>query len=570
MNRFSLLGLVAAACLLATPALASADNSSSLTVIGTSDVSDSGLIQNVIEPDFHAAYPQYTFKYVGTASGTAIADAENGSQGASALIVHAPTLENQFVASGYSYNSQYGYAIFRNDFVLAGPAGGPAGVAANASGNIAQAFADIAAAGIAGTAQFISRGGTPGTTVAEHQIWALVGSSALAPVGLLLCTVSAASGGGETPIAAGNGVTASGQACPNSALPSGSALPSWYSATGDTQGPNVIFANACTGFASGANSCYVFSDRGTFDYLASGQDPAGTIPNLTILTRGPQSASAPGGVDELINYFHAYAINPSKLGESVNLTAAQDFVNLLTSPSLQAQLQTYLDDTSDPAGAPFVADASPIITEIGLPSTGSAGTKLTVTGAVTNAEPGYPVLAGVTVKVDQLVGGLPVPVGTGTTNSSGDYRISFTPSSSGAYQVATGQISMVENSYYNPVFGDILSPAATAAVQLSITGLPTSHTVKFKKLTVKRGKLTVTGTLSPAPALRGARVELFALRTTGTAAQKQVGKTSVAVGKTKFTIKAKLARGFRWILQLEYVQKGQTSSYSKLASVDVK
>ncbi|MGO9750998.1 MAG: hypothetical protein ACLP8S_13810 [Solirubrobacteraceae bacterium] len=28
-------------------------------------MSDSGLIQNVIEPDFHAAYPQYTFKYVG-------------------------------------------------------------------------------------------------------------------------------------------------------------------------------------------------------------------------------------------------------------------------------------------------------------------------------------------------------------------------------------------------------------------------------------------------------------------------------------------------------------------------
>ncbi len=31
-------------------------------MIGTSDVSDSGLIQNVIEPDFHAAYPQFTFK----------------------------------------------------------------------------------------------------------------------------------------------------------------------------------------------------------------------------------------------------------------------------------------------------------------------------------------------------------------------------------------------------------------------------------------------------------------------------------------------------------------------------
>src|SRR5262249_5715201 len=155
------------------------------TVVGTSDVSDSGLIQNVVQPAFHAAYPQYTFKYIGTATGTAITDAETGSVGASALIVHAESLENQFVANGYSYNNQYGNAIWTNDFVLAGPSGDPAGVAANASTNIAQAFADIAAAGINGggtpNVTFVSRGGTPGTTVEEHQIWALVATSGLAP-----------------------------------------------------------------------------------------------------------------------------------------------------------------------------------------------------------------------------------------------------------------------------------------------------------------------------------------------------------------------------------------------------
>ena len=63
---------------------------------------------------------------------------------------------------------------------------------------------------------------------------------------------------------------------------------------------------------SPANSCYVLTDRGTYDYLASGTDPAGTIPNLKIVTRGPQSASAPGGVDALINYFHVYIINPTQ------------------------------------------------------------------------------------------------------------------------------------------------------------------------------------------------------------------------------------------------------------------
>ena len=87
------------------PTLASADTSSTLTVIGTSDVSDSGLIPNLIGPQFQQAYPQFTFKYIGTASGTAISSAETGSMGASALIVHAPTLENQFVPGQFSYQT---------------------------------------------------------------------------------------------------------------------------------------------------------------------------------------------------------------------------------------------------------------------------------------------------------------------------------------------------------------------------------------------------------------------------------------------------------------------------------
>ncbi|HYZ81001.1 MAG TPA: substrate-binding domain-containing protein, partial [Solirubrobacteraceae bacterium] len=314
------LGLLAAAALL-TPALASADTSSTLTVIGTSDASDSGLMPNLIQPAFQKAFPQFTFKYIGTGTGTAVSEAESGAVGASVLMVHAASLENQFVANGYSYE-KYGRAIFINDFVFAGPTGDPAGVAANATSNVAQAFADVASAGIAGKATFVSRGGTPGTTVEEHQIWALVQNSNLAPAGLLLCAVNSTSGGGMTPIAAGHAVTASGQPCPNNgALPTASSLPAWYVATGLTQGPNVIAANACTGHPSGANSCYVLSDRGTYDYLASGTDPAGSVPNLKILTRGPQSASAPGGVNALVNYFHAYIISPTKPGQAVNLTA---------------------------------------------------------------------------------------------------------------------------------------------------------------------------------------------------------------------------------------------------------
>ena len=570
-----LLGLLAAAGILFTPALASADSSSTLTVVGTSDVEDSGLIQNLIQPEFQVAYPQFTFKYDEGSTLEAITAAENGSDQASAMIVHAASLENQFVASGFSYNNQYGNAIFTNDFVLAGPPGDPAGVGANATHNIVQAFDDIATAGIAGgsspTVTFVSRGGGSGTTVEEHQVWQLLAGNN-PPAGLLLCTVPSSKGGGETPIAAG-GVAAQGDPCPGGVLPGttgGGALPPWYVVTGLDQGPNVLATNACTGFASPAGtSCYVLTDRGTFDYLNSGLDPAGTIPNLTKLTYG-NSASAPGGVNELINYFHVYIINPNATvvggttKEPVNLPAAEDFVNFLTSPYFQSQLKSYLDDTGDPQGPPFVADASPIITDIGIPTRDSVGKAVTVTGNVTNAEPGYPALSDVPVTVDEIVAGLPVAIASGKTTTSGSYSIRFTPESSGAYQVSTGQISTIENSSLSPVFGDILSPSATTPIQVTVSGLFTSHTVSFRRLTTKKNVLSVAGTLAPGPFAKGATVKLLALRTTGSGAESTIGKAAVGAGKTTFTIKAKLAVGSSWILQLEYTQKGQASSFSGL------
>ena len=141
-----------------TPALASADSASTLTVVGTSDMSDSGLIPNLIQPQFQAAFPQFTFKYTGSATGTAIQNAQSGNGGPSVLIVHAASLENEFVAGGYSYQNQYGQAICTNDFVLAGNQGTrPASPPTRT--NIAQALADVAAKGVAGTATFVSRGG---------------------------------------------------------------------------------------------------------------------------------------------------------------------------------------------------------------------------------------------------------------------------------------------------------------------------------------------------------------------------------------------------------------------------
>lgn len=539
---------LAAAAMLVVPSMASADTSSTLTVVGTSDVSDSGLVPNVIQPAFEQAYPQFQFKYIGTATGTAITDAETGSVGASALIVHAQSLENQFVGNGYSYE-KYGRALWINDFVLGGPSGDPAGVKANAPHNIAQAFADVASAGIAGKAEFVSRGGTPGTTVEEHEIWQDVSQANLAPAGLLLCTVNQANGGGETPIAAGQGVTASGQECPNGgALPKGPALPSWYAATGLTQGPNVQAANACTGYASGPNSCYVLTDRGTFDYLASGTDPAGQIPNLSIVTRD-DTASAPGGQYGLVNYFHGYIINPKKPDQTVNLTAAKDFMNFITSPTIQQKISTYLAHTSDPGGAPFIPTASPTI-KAKLPKNYTGGKKVKLTGSVANAQPGFPAPSGVRVSVNRVVGSATVPVASAKTNKSGKFTINFTPPVTGKYSLSTPTITMVENSKLSPVFGDILQPAATTAAKITVHSA-IAH-LRAKSL---GGQAVVMGSVAPGTGHVKGTVTILG-RKAGAKKYRKLTTDRLKSTDGNFAAVVKLAKG-RWQLQAKYADPKQ-------------
>jgi tungstate transport system substrate-binding protein len=553
-RRFAapLVGCLTAAVLLLAPALASADTSSTLTVIGTSDVSDSGLIPNVIQPGFTKAFPQFTFKYIGTGTGNAIAMAESGAAGASNLIVHAASLENQFVGGGFSYpTGQFGNALWINDFVLAGPNSDPAQVAANAPNNIAQGFADVAAAGISGKATFVSRGGTPGTTVSEHSVWALVSSSGLSPAGLLLCTVNATNGGGETPIAAGHGVTASGQPCPGAgALPTAAALPTWYAATGVTQGPNVQLANACNGFPSGPNSCYVYTDSGTYDYLASGTDPAGTIPALKVVTRD-NSATAPGGAFELVNYFHGYTINPAAPHQSVNLPAAKDFIAYITSPAVQVQVGQYL--ASAAGGAPFTPTAAPLVTTSRIPSSffASSGKKLTVSGTLTDAQPGYPVLLSQPVTVAQVVGGLPVAVATGKTDSTGKYSISFVPPATGTYQVTTPQISQIVDSTLSPPFGNLLSPAATAPVHVTVNSAITALSARNQG-----GQALIFGSVSPSTGHVKAVVTLLAQKQGSKQGFKKVATVNLASNDSNWASAVTLAAG-KWAIQAKYQDPSQ-------------
>jgi tungstate transport system substrate-binding protein len=597
---------MAAAAVLVIPAVASADSGVTLTVVGTSDVSDSGLFQNVIAPAFEAQYPQFQLHYVGTASGTAITDAETGAGaagGASVLLVHAASLENQFLAGGYSYNNQPGYAVFRNDFVLAGPTADPAAVGTNAANNAPRAFADVAVAGYNGggtpKVTFVSRGGTPGTTVEEHEIWQIASTAGLLPATVPLCTVSAADGGGETPVAAviTNDTTfVNGSACStlpaadqttgaSPGLPTGAALPAWYVVTGATQGPNVQDANACTGYKSAANTCYVLTDRGTYDYLVSGTDPAGSITKLGIVTRD-ESATAPGGQYALINYFHAYIINQATVEANtgstaiaVNLEGAQDFISLLTSASFQAKLSNYLSYSSatggalDLDGAPFIGDAAPVITETGLNKNVAYGSSLTVNGTLTNGEPGYPVFVSKNVAIDEIVGGIPVKVASGKTSATGTFSIKFKPKSSGEYEVSTAQLTPTEDPTLSPVFLDTLAPATSPAIAVAVRGAPAAHTLGFSGTVsgnTKTGtnKIKVTGKLSPAAALNGGKIKLYAFSST-TGKEKQVGSASLQLNKATAAVTATLAKG-RYVLQLAYTHTGLTTVYSGLKTITVK
>ena len=364
---------------------------------------------------------------------------------------------------------------------------------------------------------------------------------------MLLCTVNSTNGGGETPIAAGHGVTASGQACPNGGVAPGTgsaALPTWYVVTGQEQGPNVQLANACNAIGNGANTCYVLSDRGTYDYLASGASGV-SIPALKIVSRD-NSASAPGGADELINYFHGYIINPSKPGQTVNLTAAKDFLNYLTSPTTQAAIAGYLAKTSDPGGAPFKPTASPILTASKLPGTYKAGKKLTVSGTLTNAQPGYPVLSGKSVSIDKVVNGLPVSVATGKTNSQGKYSISFVPPSTGSYQVTTAQIAQIENSTLNPPFGDLLSPSATSPTKITVHSAITQLSGRSQG-----GQALILGSVSPSTGHVGATVTLYARPSGSKKGYKKIATDKLAANDANFAVAKSLAAG-KWQIQARY------------------
>jgi tungstate transport system substrate-binding protein len=525
------------------PAVTSADDSSTLTIVGTSDVNDSNLVQSVLKPGFEAAFPQYTLNYVSQGTGAAITYAESGN--ASALLVHAASLENQFVAAGYS-NEPFGRAIFWGDYILAGPTSDPADITTSDPHDVVGAFEQIATAGAANTADFVSRANTSGTSVQEHAIWALT-------TGVTTCTVSDANGGGASPS------TTTG-ACPSPIV-----YPDWYHATGLTQGPNIVNADACN-YPGRSGACYVMTDRGTFNFLES----TSAISNLKIVTRD-NDAAAPGGPDLLVNSFHAYAVNPAKFAATpavqLNTVAATAFLNWVTSPAGQAAVGAYLSSSGDP---PFLPDAAPALTSSGLPALVRGGETFTVTGSVNNVVPGTPALDGVRVSLQRVIGTGPTAsrtaVASALTNSAGRYSITYTPPRTQSYYVSVPTISKIENASLTPVFGDLLAPAAKSVGHSGVQGFP--HKIKVKKHS--DGILKLKGLLSPTVIGSNAHLSLYVVhpKNLTTNGFHFVAMRQLTAGDTHFKKKFNLRKG-HWIYELRYVNSGViVSGFSHRRKVD--
>src|SRR4051812_4006769 len=141
-----------------------------LIVQSTTSVRDSGVLDQLIAPQFEKRFPQYDLKFVAVGTGQAITNARAG-QG-DVLIGHSPALEQQFVQDGFSFEP-VGRTVMWNDFVIVGPASDPAGILKAAPHDAVGAFEAIAAAGAAGKANFVSRGDNSGTNTKERDIWGL-------------------------------------------------------------------------------------------------------------------------------------------------------------------------------------------------------------------------------------------------------------------------------------------------------------------------------------------------------------------------------------------------------------
>src|SRR5438128_3735729 len=145
----------------------------------TTSTQDSGLL-DVLIPDFERK-TGYKVKTSAVGTGAALAIGARGD--ADVVLVHAPSLELDFMKQG---NGDRRLFVMHNDFILVGPPTDPAKIKGKP---ILDALKAVAAA----QAPFISRGDNSGTDVLEKSLWKQAGITPTKP-----WYVEAATGMGQT------------------------------------------------------------------------------------------------------------------------------------------------------------------------------------------------------------------------------------------------------------------------------------------------------------------------------------------------------------------------------------
>jgi tungstate transport system substrate-binding protein len=534
LARF-LLVPIALAALLALPASAVA---STVLVQGTTDVRDAGLLEEVIEPGFHAAYPQYDMKYIAVGTGQAIANAKAG-QG-DALMVHAPSQEKTFVEEGYSLEPR-GRAVFYSDYVIPGPLADPAEVLAKAPHNAVLAFELIAKAGEEGKANFVSRGDNSGTNTQEKAIWKLtkVELNKLGEPG---------PAGTETDDA-------------------------WYHKAGAGQAETLILTAQCPETTFTGGNCYEMTDRGTYNR----QVGKGTVGTLKIVSQ-INEASAPGGQNLLTNPFTFYVINPAKEpGIGLNTEGAKALSEYLTSEAFQARLASY-PNASEPA---FFADAHPKMSAgPSLAGTYSPGAPLHVSGNISNLLPGSPAVSGQPVLLQRLTtlkaGETPAyqTIGISLTSGDGSYSIAAEANRSGAMRVEFPTTTSYPDLSVTP----LIAAGALSETDIAVGTVTVNATVAVKKPAVKGRVATLRGQVSAfkergfeaAVVVQGRKVGVKTKSGKPKKTKFHALKTVKAGASASYKVKVKLGEG-KWKLRVRYRDPGGVSPVnSRVVSVSVR
>lgn len=484
---------------LAVPAAAGAQQP--VRVQGTTDTTDSGLIQDVIQPGFEARYPQYKLQYVAVGTGQALTNARNGQ--ADAVLTHAPTSEATFVSDGFSYET-VGRAIFYNDYVLIGHDRDPAAIASGANHDAIRAMELIAAAGAAGQAIWVSRGDNSGTHVQEGLQWALA-DVPKHPLG----------NGRFEPDGNGDG--------------QGTDVPAWYKKAGVGQAATVQVTSQCN-FGDPRDRCYSMTDRGTYDR----QTQLGAIAGMKVVSEKNDGA-ARGGAALLLNPFHVYAVNPQKF-DQVNLQGALAFMDYLTSPELQQRLLSY----PTTAKARFFPDAFPKATFTKTPRRVKAGKAITIRGTLANRFPGSPPVVGAPLVLEQSKGFKSsqfTVIKRGRTDADGAFRLRVRPPRTGILRVSFAR------------FAD-LSPTTFGVGKLNVRATVGLRNVRR----LSDHRVRVRGMIGPKAISNLGRIEVLA-RERGARRFHRVALRHPHKGQHRYAITLRLTPG-PWQLKVRYRHRG--------------